>query len=530
MKHFLKQHKTLWISMLITLLAAIMTATAVACAVIPAAGAQTIQTVAQAKGIGAGAGTEPDLQPTFSTVLATASPVPAPAEVSAEALQSAAFDTQFRRRFLIPVPDTSLPEKKPDDKIWNEVKIDETEWNAVVEKAKVYAASLFGQALMEPYAVFAYNDSTGYRPDIVQLRDAFSNNIITMDRKSLALINADTTAVALLPEHTKATSAPSTVNKDARGGLDLERSAEEREAALKVLDVFGLTQAGVWSGGSGYNRDQSYRQHDFVIETAEGPSVGVFIANNMPVSVGIFPDYELAREYVYFSADAYMPGGQYVTKVAVGNYAAATEAEILRHNEKNMTKEQAMGFVKSFYERFTGLVFSGTIEASGYLEDSGVREDYWHVELKGDPEWITMDLLAETGTVLKFNTGGLTPQGGRPKYDMWENAERVEELETEYEAVLVKMAPWYEEAGRGRDGSKCKVIELNAMHDDTEITVDITLMDGSTYEYHFSSGGLRWIEYYFSEDMDMPFNTQPADNFYQNRITGETFYYNGFEW
>ena len=116
MKQFFRQHKTLWISLLIALAAALLTAGAVACAVVPTMGGEKVPTVAEEKEPPADV-REQTSQPKgqeeripAAPQKPTAAPEPYSSEEVAGRILQAMRSTEKRRSALIPIARETHPD------------------------------------------------------------------------------------------------------------------------------------------------------------------------------------------------------------------------------------------------------------------------------------------------------------------------------------------------------------------------------------------------------------------------------------
>ena len=507
MKQWLNLHKPFWISLLITLAAALLTITAVACAVLPTAKEQAIQTLA--------AGTEESTKaaeadseqeenraeetekPNEPELLPYLTPTPTLETSIADRDLAIAIDQNIlnlsqRRSRDIPfaLPFSRGTEEREKTMQW-ETCTDQAEIERLYSVANHYAHELLGCYLFEPI-VIQYSKDDGIRPSVIQIRDMMT--IITLDRETEALLNADT---AWEPDY--------------RMHPEMNPTGEERkvieDSVFETLKKTRTVQSAVMNG----------------IPATDGTIVGIGYAYGKVYSVSVYPDRICAGEYVYFPADV-RHSLTYVEPVSAPESFEKTEPNTLEANHAdNLTKQQVLDAVNEFYRMIVGKSYEGEAEVTAYLDRSGAREDYWEVKIKD----LYLKIAAQSGLVLSMK-GSLARGEGSALPELKPNIDRItsEEFEKTYLEFVKQLAPWFASLGRGREGSAVKDVDWNATYDTWNATLDIYLEDGTVYELLFSSGRLREIQYFYDEPA---FGFGPAGQWkpsalYRNKISGEEFY------
>ncbi len=517
MKQFFKNNRPLWISFLITAVAALLTVTAIACAVVPSTGALAVRTIAVAQTLQETGEEQPVENP--EGVMPT--PTPVPAEQSVQAGDQAVAEqnvrvwreaeTRRRRMERGVIPRGNGEWHQPYlEWVSNALKEGE-EHDKAVAAANEWMEKLCGVSLKPETTVTIWHDPNGYRADYIQVADADQETIVSMDRKTLALINLDTART---------------------DGKQLLANDKATKTIGEVLAALSLTAE---------KTSKAEYESIWVVFTKEGPVVAIETVANAIASVRVHENTACYEELVYSVADLQVHA-EYVEKVnGEAHYVKGTEEELLKKNPGAMSYAQLKELVKLFYQQATGEereLYDG--EAELYLDPSGIREDYWKVNL----ETRNMELIitAESGFVISMNCPeGLSQWGGKnpsaqtmKEGDDWDDPEYADQSEQEYiQYVKDHFVPWFNALARGQERGQVKDVMVNAIYDFYYATVDIELNDGTTYELAFSHGMLDEIQYFFSGDamwLDIPWGTMKEDALYRNKVTGEEFYSAGLYW
>lgn len=524
MKRFFKQHKTLWISLLIALAAALLTAGAVACAVVPATNGEKVSTVAEEK--------EPprteqppenerehapqtegrEERTTAAPQAPTAAPEPySPEEVAGRILQ-AMRSTEKRRRALIPIARDHIDEYAYVFEGWKEMPVTEE----LVVKAKQEAEKwiqVLGESCEGEVRISGYTDPGGYRGSILQARDENDVHIVTLNAETLALLNVDTKSTA---------GMESILRRDATYGL--KDKGEELLLHLPVSEDESITIVHAEGHGStGTQGDEVWFYSVCCQYTCSDARIySVEFVYGRPVSISVFPDEECAEENIYFPADA-RSLGKYAERVSVPEFTAATEEEMAKKPD-NLKPEALKKMILDLYRFGTGKSYKGGVELQGYRDMTGLREDYWIVSL--EEKQIVLDIAAQTGHILRYRASinMLNEKEEQPwrRYHHTQDAEKAKQMLGDFEKYVKDFAEYYNACCK----SPIKRAELTGDVDGYVLLAEIELEDGTLYMLTFEHGLLKEVNYYFNlEASDWgPAGCWGADALVRNRITGETFY------
>lgn len=527
MKQFFKNNRPLWISFLITAAAAILTVTAIACAVVPSTGALAVRTVAAAQTLQEN-GTDP-IEDNVEDGVPT--PTPVPAEQPVQAGDQAVADQNVKawreadiRRSRMDrgvIPHGNGEWHQPYlEWVSNALKEGE-EHDKAVAAANDWFQKLCGLSMKPETTVTIWHDPKGYRADYIQVADADQETIVSMDRKTLALINLDT------------------ARTDGKQLLANDTATKTIGEVLAALSYTAQKTA-----------KEEY-ESEWAVYTKEGPVVVIEPVSNAIASVRVHENVACYEELVYFVADLQMHA-EYVEKVyhdAQYHETHMMERQLVR-NPDSITFEKLQELVEFFYLQATGAsgVKLEKEDASLYLDalysdgsDTQGRESYWLVKKECTYGNIEMKVSAENGYILSFTASDLSQLGGKnpsaltmKEGDDWDDSEYADQIEQEYiQYVQDHFVPWFNVLARGQERGQVKDVMVNAIYDFYYVTVDIELNDGTTYELHFSHGMLDEIDYFFSADsmwLDIPSGTMKEDALYRNKVTGEEFYSAGLYW
>lgn len=512
MKRLWTAHRPLWISLLLTLAAAVLSVTAIACAVMPTAGTRTIQTVAAAQAFR----DKDEGTPLPGEPVPTPTPVPGEGPVHAADAVTAehsvlAWAEAESRRFDMDkgvIPSINGRWHEPYTGWMSTPLTGGAEYDGAIAAANDWMQKLFGFSMKPDVTVTVWTDPNGYRKDYIRVADSDLETIVSMDRETLQLINIDTART---------------------DGKRIPSVTATEQTAKDIIDVFGWTMQLVDGG----------RWPTMALYTNEGPVVGLSIVANAVASVRVYENVACLEELVYTVADL-QSHAAYVEKVyGEPSFVKGEEAELLKKHPDAMTRKQLFALLEQLYRQASGEwpgedAFTATL----YLDETGDREDYWQVTLASGG---MMQISAESGLVilatelrLKQLDGSNPPEQVMPSGDKWDDPKYADATEKAYiDYVTEKLVPWFNALARGQERGQVKEVSLSALVDFYYATVDIELNDGTLYELGFASGVLQYIEYYFSSRSmwwDVHYGTWMVDALYRNKVTGETFYTNPPMW
>jgi len=194
-------------------------------------------------------------------------------------------------------------------------------------------------------------------------------------------------------------------------------------------------------------------------------------ANLTPTTVCVYPDEDCGDESVFWRADLEMTDGAskllYPQDFRTGSPSA-----------DDMTEAQAI----DFYNKLISLTGRSDLaenakpeepKATFYVDHSGARENYWHVE----DGIISFDLTSKTGHMLNLSANGnLGKQLGLtdiPYENMGDDA-------------YIKATKDLFSGLFGKDA--VQLMAVNPVYDDHYCTIDPFMADGSSYEIMYQDG------------------------------------------
>lgn len=425
-------------------------------------------------------------------LMPTPSPVPSR---NAEEIQRQIVEQEWRYQSIIPRINNTVPY---NHKGWKEGEpVDGTLSEKAIKEAIYDFELIMGITIPEEgITVTRYLDENGYRENILRLTNEKQEFICVLTEKELTLVAADTVlfdAKDYLPE-------------------------PEKDGAQAAKILFGMTK------GTPYVRNSSsgrVKQETYVVPLADGRYLSLAYMENGLHGIQVHPNEYAMEESVCFLSDI-RHHEEVVKPVAeelftTGNLTAAqngdmtaSEAETLYRvflshaNGRASTRREMEN--KSLEELDYGLHEGEIIY---YLDQSGYRENYYHIENR----FVSMDIAAKSGYIVNASFSGL--YNPDPELDLRDIPyERMGEKE--YEAYVKDII----DATFGKESYT--FIGVNAVADDVMCTMDVEMKDESWYEFGFRSGRLMYLEYYAFPYSDMP--GWAANSLFVNTLTGETFY------
>lgn len=425
---------------------------------------------------------------------ATAAPSPVPA-TQAEDLQWMVVEREWRYNSVIPSINDSVPD---DNRSWKEGdKVDDE----LAAKARKAAVDVFDwgmnvQVSEDDMTVTRYVDEAGYRENILRMTNEKKEYVCVLKEKDLSLVAADSVAY--------------------HANAQIDAASDASDVAQKLL--FTQTKAGVYDRGGSYGR---VRQVTFAIALADGRYLTLAYTDGGLHGIKVHPNEAAMEESVCFLSDI-RHHEAFVKQVAVENF----EAGDLQHiAEGDMTPDQAELLYRNFLsaansraserreaEHLTLEQYDYNLkegEISYFLDKSGYRENYYHIENR----FVTMDIAARTGYIVRAACSGLYNLDPALnllgiEYDHWGEQEYKDYMKHVIDATF------------GPDSYDS--IDVNAVADDLICTMDVDMKDGRWYEFGFTKGRLMYIEHYAAPRVSVP--GWGADSLYVNTITGEEFY------
>lgn len=435
----------------------------------------------------------------------TETPVPeptsAPTPLSPEYISQELLHTEWRYDSVLPRITNSVPYEARTWKEGAPVKDDLAD--AAKNKAwQIYSVLLGRELDLDAVTVSQYWDKSGYRENILRLTDEKNDFVCVLRESDLSLLVADNALFA------------------ASETLDHKKDAES------VANYLGTNSTGkVFGHGGSQNRDGSWVEQSVGYELGDGRWITLSYANRSLHGVQVHPDYYSMQESACFQADIRI-APEVVHLVAPERFEKGSLDAIA---EGDMTPEQVEQLYRTFLSaansraetrrQATGKTLEELDynlkegEITYYLDRSGYRENYYHIEKKG---LVIMDVAAKSGYIVRAKCNALynldpaldlTPidydhMGGKEYLDYVRN---------------IAEQTWGAENVRD--------VDVNAVYDGNYCTIDPYMTDGSWYEFFFEGGKLTEIQFFATERCGIM--GWGADALYVNTITGEEFY---LEW
>lgn len=418
-----------------------------------------------------------------SEKLAALESTPAASPMSAEGLSMLVQERGSRRDRLIPSLDGTWVAQA---KTWESIEPDnfmEIKGKAV-SKTNEIAKALFGCDITDSVIVFRYyTDTSKNRKDFVKVTTMDDAIVCVLSADTLDLIEIDYYFIpALVPE-----LGPDKVTDN------------DRRIADKVAALFGTSVSDVQiSGGT----SALYATNTLDLTMKNGKFVKFATVNEELYAVGVYPTKACMTESVYFEADIQRDP-------SVVHLAAPQNFIPGEPGKGDMTKDEALSIYSKFLNLANGTGNYLTPTASFYIDKSGARENYWHLE----GEMLTLDIASKSKWLVSVKCGGLwNPEKdltGIPYESMGHG---------EYEAYVRNIM-------NGIYGDSLARVEPNAVYDSHYCTEDAVMADGAWYEFYFEDGKLKQVYYYFNaERFGWGSGGWKADSTYVNTVTGEEFF------
>jgi hypothetical protein len=366
--------------------------------------------------------------------------------------------------------------------IWEiEPNPDNTDRLAAANRFLEIANQLFTKAYTpDELTTTYYIDQTGFRADVWRFdsNDGVLSGAVTA--KDFTFLSAD-----CLNEPADALH-PSELD-----GGKLDASA----TAARIATVLGGT-AGEPDWRGGYSTDHPTAgwmiKNEVLIPLVDGRycSINIFgDVDHTPTTVCLYPDEDCASEGVYWRADL--------------EYAEDTTRLLFPQNfvkgepgPEDMPVQEAYDFFYKLFDAAGHTYFAANEKpkepnATFYLDKSGARENYWHIENNN----VSFDLTSKTKRMLSLKANGYL--GNKMDlqaipYEKMGEAEYVEATRKLFTALY----------GEGA----VKSVETNAVYDFHYCTVDPVMSDGMMYEIMYQDGLIVEADSYYKIDP----NTWPS--------------------
>ncbi len=485
MRNFIKKNKILLIAAAIVLAGGICLAVVLVSQAHSAMAADKIQT-AEAEAAQTVEIAESADKPTPEE---TAGPQPTPTKstLSAEALSIVVGRKEMRRDNVIPGIDNGGI-KKADT--WKN--IEPNDFDALkkkaLPKASEYAKAFFDYDIANDLVDYLYyTDASGHRGDFIRVFTTDEAIICTLAADTLDLIAID---YYFIP-----------AGEQAQRDIDDYKNVpdSDREIADNIAAVFNTTVADIrYTGGGG---GSGIWRNDYALEMKNGKLARFAVMNGTLYAVGVCPSKASLQEGVYFDADVQRDP-------SIVKLASEQDFNKGEPRQGDMTREQALDIYQRFLTLANGEGQYKEPKMTFYIDNSGVRENYWQLSSKQ----LSMDIASKSKWIISLSCGNLN----NPELDLTkiEYGDMGGDEYTDYVANI--MGNIY--------GDGFNYVSVNAVYDDHFCTIDAFMHDGSIYEFMFEDGKLQQVMFFASEECFRGSQTGwIADHQYINTVTGEAF-------
>lgn len=419
-----------------------------------------------------------------------------------------AEEIQQARTFVVPRVQNFYQEERGNWQIDENAGSDEKA--AAVEAFLTAANSIFStEYSADDMAATYYVDETGFRSDVWRIDSTDGILAGAIEAGSLDFLSAD-----CLSEPSDAVHESLADIKNQSDSSGIHDSLDSMSAASRIAAIFGGEASEPdYRGGSyanllyGWGLSQTLY---FSLGDGRYCMADIYADENLtPVSVGVYPDADCANEDVFWRADL-----QYTENVSL-----QLNPQDFRKGEPgqdDMTEEEAYAFYYNLLKAtgdFDRLESSQNTEpnATFYVDASGARENYWHIE----GAYARFDLTSWTKHMLNFealNDIGLSMELYDIPYEEMGGDEYIDATEALFTALF-------------GEGSVVKTME-NAVYDYHYCTIDVVMSDDTSYEIMYEDGLILNAQFFASLDQN-GWGTDPnwkADWICVNSETGETFH------
>ena len=441
----------------------------------------------------------------YADAEATSTPIPGevpvptaiPTELPAEMISADILGLEWKYRSVIPRISNTVPHEakswKEGDKVADSLAVE-----AITRTGEIYETLLHRTLDLSAISVTRYVDEKGYRPNILRLTDEKNDFVCVLLEKDLSLLVADNGQIA------------------ASAWMDAKMDS------AAVAEYLG-TQITSKSDREGGSRDRygNVIEWNAEFELADGRWITLAYNRNTLNGIQVHEDKASMEEMVCFVADVTMDPA-IVHLVAAENFAKGSLDNIA---EGDMTVAEVTALYRQFLSAANGRA-NERREAEGktleeldynlqegeityYLDMSGYRENYYHIEKK---DLVSMDIAAKSGYIVRATCNHL--YNPDPKLDL-RSIDYDHMGGEEYIAYVRNIA----EQTWGKEN--VKDVDVNAVYDGNYCTIDPFMTDGRWYEFFFEGGMLTEIQHFATERSGVC--GWAADSLYVNTVTGEEF-------
>ena len=368
-------------------------------------------------------------------------------------------------------------------------------------------------------AVF-YADGTGFRDDIWRIQSRENDIVGVLRAEDLSPLILDRAVVPSyeLHESIQAAKVENRPEGASDGGEIITSNYDVQPLAKRIAGALGTEVQSVELSGlehRTFQPDGVTTKLDILIVLADGRQALALMygdRNETLEAVAVYPDQACMMEHVYWRVDLSMPGEGNVVLVSPRDFVKGEPGG------DDLPEQDAIDFYYRFLkaanspEALNGIGDGDVTEPNltFYVDRSGTRENYWHVEGRE----AIFNLTSRSGFVM----------------DLICSEDRVGHglglMEIPYERMG---GPEYEAATKalleGMFGpGSVKEVLLNAVYDGHYCTVAGVMEAGPLYECMYKDGLLQQIWYFYSLEGWSGMSGWEADTVYVNLETGETFH------
>jgi len=281
-------------------------------------------------------------------------------------------------------------------------KVDASQQGIAINRFLEIANAIFEKSYTQEDMVTTYYiDQSGFRSDLWRFDSKDGVLSGALDANNLALISADCLNEPLDQVH------ESIAKENSYGDNYLFfENLDASSAAVRIAGILGGVATDIRNyGGSGRNGNiQGWMIRQtvlFAFGDGRYCAVNVFGDENLtPTSVCIYPDFDCAEDSVFWRADI-------ESDPDVIEFFSPQDFREGEPTDEDMSRGEAIAFFDKLVE-----VAGSTYVASGekppepttefYVDFSGTRENYWHIEGSG----IILELTSKTGRMLSLSSDG----------------------------------------------------------------------------------------------------------------------------
>lgn len=463
----IKENKIVFVAVLLVLIGTLILSLALGCRTKSIIGKQEFVTAEDESNLIQ----QSSLESENTTPEPTIAPIPTP--MSAETLAKINTLNQSRRSATL-IPNMGLIGFQC--KSWESYFPEES--NSATEKAKsaaeAYAKLIFNLDVSGLTSTEYFRDSSGYRPDIVKLSMNAGSIVCTLKVEDYSLVNID---YSIIPQ-----------------GEPKEAAQIANELATVLKGEFKLL-----STMASTNSTATYG-----VELQDGRCFAFCTLYDELCAVSVlYPEQKAMWEMAHFAADIRH------TESIIKREGPAADFVEGEPSDDDLSSNEAYGIFRTFIYLASGEIVEPKPQMVFYIDNSGARENYWHIE----NEQAAMDIASKSRNIIRWTCNEFF----NPKQNDLSGIPYEKMGGQEYIDYVTQIA----ERLFGQD--RIVLVSTNAVADSYYCTMFLELTDGTLYEFFFTSGKLTEVQYTFDKSLYGSVHGWMADNLFQNTITGEYF-------